>query len=217
MIKAVGIEKSYNGEKVLKDVSLHIKKGEFLSIMGESGSGKSTLVSILGGFLAPDLGKVYFEDKDIFSLTESEISRLRCTKMGFVFQFFRLIPTLTVQDNIYLPAIMGKKLNKENIEYANELVSKLKLEGVLNKYPSELSGGQCQRVAIVRALVYKPELIILDEPTGALDSEMEECVMKVLAQINTMQGTTIIQVTHSPKVAGYSNRIITIKDGKIQQ
>ena len=217
MIKATNIEKAYNGEKVLKGISLEIKQGEFVSIMGESGSGKSTLLSILGGFLAPDNGQVLFENEDIFTFDDKRLAGIRCSKMGFVFQSFRLIPTLTAKENMLLPATLGKKVNEETCAYVEELQKELKLEGLLDKYPEQLSGGQCQRVAIVRALAYKPSIVILDEPTGALDSAMEERVMHLLTRVNQIHGTTIVQVTHSKKVSEYGNRTIYLKDGEIDQ
>ena len=215
MIKATNIEKSYNGEKVLWGVSLDINDGEFVSIMGESGSGKSTLLSILGGFLDPDKGSVLLGGKDISEMRESELSRIRCTDLGFVFQGFKLIPTLSVRDNILLPAALGGKLGEERMAYLGTLADALGISSLLDKFPTQLSGGQCQRAAIARALVYEPSTVILDEPTSALDSEMERRVMELLADVNRKRGTTIIQVTHSSKVAEYGNRIIHIADGKI--
>ena len=215
MIKATNIEKSYNGEKVLWGVSLNINDGEFVSIMGESGSGKSTLLSILGGFLDPDCGNVILNGKDISEMSESELSRIRCTELGFVFQSFRLIPTLSARDNILLPAALGGRLGKDGEEYLAMLSDALGINALLDKFPTQLSGGQCQRVAIARALVYKPSIVILDEPTGALDSGMEKRVMELLSDINQRLGTTIIQVTHSSKVAEYGNRMIRLADGKI--
>ena len=215
MIKASGIQKSYNDEKVLKGVSLEIKAGEFVSIMGESGSGKSTLLSILGGFLAPDAGQVTWWGEDVSTFSNNRLAQIRSTEVGFVFQSFRLIPTLTVQDNLYLPATLGKKMSQNTRAYVAELVEELNLSGLLKKYPTQLSGGQCQRVAIIRALAYKPSLVILDEPTGALDSSMEEKVMALLSKVNRVHSTAIVQVTHSKKVADYGNRIIYLKDGEI--
>ena len=215
MIKCENVEKSYNGEMVLKSVSLEIKRGDFVSIMGKSGSGKSTLISILGGFLAPDCGRVLWQGEDISTFSEKKVASLRSSKLGFVFQSFKLIPTLCAKDNIFLPATLGGRVTKETEDYASELSKELGIDGLMKKYPDMLSGGQCQRVAIVRALIYKPEILILDEPTGALDSEMEERVMKVLSRINEALGTTVIQVTHSQKVAEYGNRIINIRDGEL--
>ena len=215
MILAENIEKSFNGERVLKSVSLEIKAGEFVSVMGKSGSGKSTLISILGGFLRPDAGRVLLDGEDISSFGEKDKARLRSSKLGFVFQSFKLIPTLSAWDNIILPATLGKRMNDDTVCYAKELAEELGIDHLMKKYPDMLSGGQCQRVAIVRSLIYKPELLILDEPTGALDSEMESRVMGVLSRINKNLGTTVIQVTHSTRVAEYGNRIINIRDGEI--
>ena len=217
MIVAKSIEKSYNGEKVLKGVSLEIKDGEFVSIMGKSGSGKSTLISIIGGFLKPDGGEVTVNGKNLFSLREKELSQLRCTELGFVFQAFKLIPTLSVTDNILLPLTHNKSNTEEARKYVMELACELGIDGMLEKLPHQLSGGQCQRVAIARALSYKPSIIILDEPTGALDTAMEKTVMELLSKINRELGTTVIQVTHSERVAAYGTRIINIKDGVINE
>ena len=215
MIIAKDIIKSYNNEQVLKGIDLKINDGEFVSVMGESGSGKSTLLSILGGFLSPDGGTVFWNGEDISLFNDNKKASFRCSSMGFVFQSFQLIPTLTVEDNILLPAVLGKRANEETYAYVAELVKILTLEGLLKKYPTQLSGGQCQRVAIVRALAYKPSVIILDEPTGALDSGMEEVVMKLLQKVNVEYKTTIVQVTHSEKVASYGSSIIRLKDGRI--
>jgi len=217
MIKAVQIEKSYNNEKVLKSIDLTVEEGEFLSIMGESGSGKSTLISILGGFLQPDCGKVFWKGQDISKFSQNQMAEMRCSTVGFVFQSFKLISTLTAKDNILLPVTLGKKYNEQTQKYIDELTKELNLTELLDKYPDQLSGGQCQRVAIVRALAYKPKLVILDEPTGALDSVMEQKVMGVLSRINRELKTTIIQVTHSQNVSKVGSRIIVLKDGQIQQ
>ncbi|MBQ3493722.1 MAG: ABC transporter ATP-binding protein [Clostridia bacterium] len=217
MIKAVQIEKSYNNEKVLKSIDLTVEEGEFLSIMGESGSGKSTLISILGGFLQPDCGKVFWNGQDISKFSQNQMAEMRCSRVGFVFQSFKLISTLTAKDNILLPVTLGKKYNEQTQKYIDELTKELNLTELLDKYPDQLSGGQCQRVAIVRALAYKPKLVILDEPTGALDSVMEQKVMGVLSRINRELKTTIIQVTHSQNVSKVGSRIIVLKDGQIQQ
>ena len=215
MIEARNIEKSYGNEKVLKGVSLKISPGEFVSIMGESGSGKSTLLSILGGFLRQDAGEVLWSGKEISSMDEKKMAELRATDMGFVFQSFCLIPTLNVKDNLLLPATLGKKVNKELLSYGENLLETLKLSDMVKKFPHQLSGGQCQRVAIARSLIYRPKVVILDEPTGALDSGMEEVVMELLSKINREDNTTVVQVTHSMRVAGYASRIIRLSDGEI--
>lgn len=215
MIKIESIEKSYNGERVLKGVSLAIRDGEFVSVMGESGSGKSTLLSILGGFLAPDGGRVVWDGKEIGTLSEKELSALRCDKMGFVFQSYQLIPTLNVNDNLLLPTVLGKKLSEQTKKYVWALIEELEIAPLLKKFPHQLSGGQCQRVAIIRALAYSPSVLILDEPTGALDSRMEKKVMDLLSRINREKKTTVVQVTHSMNVASYGRRIIRLADGEI--
>lgn len=215
MIEIKNIEKSYGNERVLKGISLEFPVGEFVTIMGESGSGKSTLLSILGGFLQPDSGEVLWSGENICTFSDDKMAALRSSKLGFVFQSYRLIPTLNVNDNLLLPTIFGKKLNKDTLKFADELINTLKLSELLTKYPNELSGGQCQRVAIARALVYKPDVIILDEPTDALDSGMEQVVMELISRINRELHTTVIQVTHSKRVAEYANKIIYLKDGEI--
>lgn len=215
MIQATNIEKSYNGERVLFGVSLDIANGEFVSIMGESGSGKSTFLSILGGFLDADGGQVLLDGEDVSKMSENRLAQIRCTTLGFVFQGYKLIPTLTARDNLLLPAVLGGKKEEELADYLKELSDALGISGLLEKFPDQLSGGQCQRVAIARALLYKPQTLILDEPTGALDSEMEKRVMELLRAVNRELGTTVVQVTHSKIVAEYGNRIVYLKDGKI--
>jgi putative ABC transport system ATP-binding protein len=215
MIQATNIQKSYNGERVLFGVSLNIADGEFVSIMGESGSGKSTLLSILGGFLSADAGEVLLDGESVSQMSERRLAEIRSTALGFVFQGYRLIPTLTARDNLLLPAVLGGKSEDELKEYLQHLANALGIAGLLEKFPDQLSGGQCQRVAIARALLYKPKTLILDEPTGALDSEMERRVMELLRAVNQELGTTVVQVTHSKTVAEYGNRIVYLKDGKI--
>ena len=215
MIHATNIEKSYNGEKVLLGISLDVAEGEFVSIMGESGSGKSTLLSILGGFLSADEGMVLLNGENVADMNEKQLAQLRCTSLGFVFQSYRLIPTLNVRDNLFLPARLGGKSKSDCAEDLVMLSNALGISQLFDKFPNELSGGQCQRVAIARALLYRPKILILDEPTGALDSAMEKKVMDLLVRINRERGTTIVQVTHSNTVSKYGNRIVYLKDGKI--
>ena len=215
MIKVERIEKSYNGERVLKGVSLSIRDGEFVSVMGESGSGKSTLLQLLGGFLSPDAGRVLWDGQDIASFSERALAALRCERMGFVFQSYQLIPTLNVKDNLLLPTVLGGRLNEETKKYVEMLCEELEITPLMKKLPETLSGGQSQRVAIIRALAYRPSTVILDEPTGALDSRMEGKVMALLSRINKRDKTTVIAVTHSERVAAYADRIVRISDGEI--
>ncbi len=215
ILQLIDITKNFGDIAVLKGINLSINKGDFVSIIGASGSGKSTLLTIMGGIDTPTSGTVMMGDVDITNFKEKEKAVLRRTKLGFVFQFFNLAPYLTAKENIQLPLI----LNKENLSSKEEellkLASYLKIDGILHKLPSELSGGEQQRVAIARALVYHPELILLDEPTGNLDSTTAKETMELLSSINKDLGSTIVQVTHSLDNAQYGNRIIEIKDGQI--
>ena len=209
------IGKSFDGREILHGVSFTVKSGDFLSITGESGSGKSTLLGIMGGVLRPDKGSVLIGETDIASLSEKELAKMRRTRLGFVYQFFNLIPTMTVRDNILLPLILdGKKVSKYK-ERFDELVAFTHLGAVLDSYPDTLSGGEQQRAAILRALIHDPEVIFLDEPTGNLDSENARAVMTLLSDLNQKYGVTVVQVTHSEQGAAYGNRVITIKDGSL--
>ncbi|MCC0672967.1 ABC transporter ATP-binding protein [Clostridioides sp. ES-S-0145-01] len=203
--------------KVLKDISLQVMKGEFVSIMGQSGSGKSTLLYILGGLDTPTSGKVYMNGTDISYFNDDKMSIIRRRNIGFVFQFYNLIPNLNVEENIMLPLLLdGKKMN----DYKNQLNDILEIVGLSDKrkhIPRKLSGGQQQRVAIARALIGKPEILFADEPTGNLDSKTGAEIMQLLRKINQESGQTIIMVTHSPEAAGSSNRIITVLDGVIAE
>lgn len=212
MIKLKGIVKSYNGEPVLHNINLTVQDGDFLTIMGESGSGKSTLLGIAGGFIAPDEGRVLWNGEDISTFSKAKAAKFRCTKLGFVFQSFHLISTLTARENIMLPSLLSERNSQA---YMLEICSRLGIAEMLDKFPEQLSGGQQQRVAIARSLTYKPETLILDEPTGALDSSFERDVMELIKEVNSELKTTIIQVTHSAVVAAYSRRVVRIKDGKL--
>lgn len=216
IINAQNISKSFNNDIwVLDDVSLEIPKGDFVSIVGASGSGKSTLLTILGGMDIPTKGKVFFDGEDITVLKESRLAKLRRTKIGFVFQFFNLAPYLTVEENIILPVVLNGEKKKSYSERLDYLLDYLGIAAYRNKMPSKLSGGEQQRVAIARGLIFEPEVIFLDEPTGNLDSKSAQSIMELLKKINQEMGTTILQVTHSSKNAEYGNKVILIKDGKI--
>ena len=202
--------------RVLKNVSLKVLKGEFVSIMGQSGSGKSTLLYILGGLDTPTEGTVSMNGADISRFNDAKMSQIRRQNIGFVFQFYNLIPNLNVEENIMLPLLLdGKKFK----DYRKQLDNILEIVGLSDRRkhtPRELSGGQQQRAAIARALISDPEILFADEPTGNLDSKTGAEIMKLLQSINKNSGQTIIMVTHSPEAAKNSNRIITVKDGMIE-
>lgn len=215
VLKCENVSKKFGEHLVLDDVSLEIKKGSFVSIVGASGSGKSTLLTILGGIDKPTQGKVYLGDREISSMTEKELAILRRTDLGFVFQFFNLAPYLTAEENVLLPIMLAGKVTDEHKTRAKELMGYLGILELKDKLPSKMSGGEQQRVAIARGLIINPEVILLDEPTGNLDSKNAEEIMNLLTKINKEMNATIVQVTHSDHNAGYGDVIITIKDGKI--
>ncbi|WNX85541.1 ABC transporter ATP-binding protein [Agathobaculum sp. NTUH-O15-33] len=199
----------------LKDVSLRVAKGEFVSIMGPSGSGKSTLLYILGGLDTPTSGHVLLDGADISRLDDDKMSRLRRQKIGFVFQFYNLIPNLNVEENVLLPLLLD---GKRAADYRKRLDDMLALVGLSDRRghtPRELSGGQQQRVAIARALIGAPEILFADEPTGNLDSETGDEIMRLLRQVNRETGQTVIMVTHSPEAAKSSTRVLTVRDGAL--
>jgi putative ABC transport system ATP-binding protein len=218
ILEAKNLIKSFNGiRKVLDGINISVEKGDFISILGASGNGKSTLLTILGGMDRPDAGEVFLNGVDLCALKEKELAKLRRTQIGFVFQFFNLAPYLSVEENILLPAFFDGKGKKNYEEKLNYLLDYLKIADLRNKMPSKLSGGEQQRVAIARGLIYEPDIIFLDEPTGNLDSKSAEEIMELLKKINSETGTTIIQVTHSRQNASYGNRIVYIKDGSIEE
>ncbi len=201
--------------EVLKDISLQVMQGEFVSIMGPSGSGKSTLLYILGGLDAPTSGHVLLNGTDISRFGDEKMSCIRRQKIGFVFQFYNLIPNLNVEENIMLPLLLdGKKVGgyKKQLEQILEIVG---LSDRRRHTPRELSGGQQHRVAIARALIGNPEILFADEPTGNLDSKTGAEIMALLREINRTSGQTIIMVTHSPEAAKSSGRMINVQDGII--
>lgn len=200
---------------ILNNINLSVKKEDFLTIMGPSGSGKSTLLYLLGGLDNPSSGKVLLLGKDISLMKDSTESSMRRKELGFIFQFYNLIPNLNVEENILLPIILD---NKKVKDYTRQLEEILKLVGLSSRRehrPSQLSGGQQQRVAIARALISNPDIILADEPTGNLDSKTGSEVLALLHKIHKTQGKTIIMVTHSEEAASYGNRSIYLKDGII--
>ena len=215
LLSCLIVTKYFGENRVLNDVSLERERGSFVSIIGASGSGKSTLLTILGGIDKPTEGKVLLDGAEISTMSEKELAILRRTKLGFVFQFFNLAPYLTAEENVLLPIMLSGKVKEEDRQRANELMEYLGISELKNKLPGKMSGGEQQRIAIARGLIINPEVILLDEPTGNLDSKNSEEIMNLLKRINKEFNTTIVQVTHSDINARYGNVIITIKDGKI--
>ena len=215
MLIAKDIVKNYKSQEVLRKATLTVLDGEFVSIMGESGSGKSTLLSILAGNMRADSGSVMLDGEDITSFGEKELAILRREKLGFVYQSLNLIPTLNAEDNILLPVFLARKpvaSGKKRLEF---LAERLEITKLFKKFPDDMSGGERQRVAIARALINEPKIIMLDEPTGSLDSRTTEEVLKLLSYINKEFGITIIQVTHSIEAAKAGDRIIRLIDGRV--
>ena len=199
--------------EALKDINLEIEQGEFVAIVGPSGSGKSTLLHLLGGVDKPTSGEVIIKGESVYKLKEKELSVLRRRKIGFVFQSFNLIPVLSVEENIKMPALLDHQ--KVDKEYFKDLVKTLGISDRLNHLPSELSGGQQQRVAIARALINKPAIILADEPTGNLDSETSKEIMEMLKLSVRKYNQTAIVITHDLSIAENADRVIKIKDGKV--
>ncbi len=197
----------------LKNVDLEIEQGTFVTIIGKSGSGKSTLLHVMGGLEKPDGGKVVIQDISLYDLKDDELTILRRRQIGFVFQFFNLIPSQNVYENIILPMRLDGR--KEDPEYVEDIIQMLGLEDKKLSYIDELSGGQQQRVAIARALASKPTIILLDEPTGNLDSQNSEEVMDLLKISQRKYNQTIVMVTHDAMMANKADRVITIEDGQI--
>lgn len=198
----------------LRGMNIKIKKGEFVSIMGPSGSGKSTAVNMIGCLDLPTSGTIYLDNEDISQFEESELAQIRGKKIGFIFQTFNLIPTLTALENVTLPMIFQGVSEENRLKIGKEILDLVDLEDRMHHKPNELSGGQRQRVAIARALVNDPEIILADEPTGNLDSKTGKVVIEFLKKLHRKKGKTIIMVTHDSEVAKAADRKILIKDGK---
>lgn len=217
ILKIENLKKVYgSGEievKALDDISFQVEEGEFIAIIGPSGSGKSTLLHSIAGLEKPTSGNVYFYDKDIYKMNKKELTILRRQKIGIIYQFYNLIPTLNVEENITLPIELDRK--KIDTKKLDEIIKFLGLEKRKKHLPNELSGGQQQKVAIGRALMINPTIILADEPTGNLDSKSSEEIMQVLKKANKDYKQTIIMITHNLEIAKLADRIIKIEDGKI--
>jgi len=200
----------------LQDVTMDIKRGEFIALMGPSGCGKSTLLNLLGAIDQPSSGRLLMEGVDLSTLNDAQLTRLRAEKMGYVFQFFNLISTLTAAENIALPLEMTHSSASEVKERVSAMLEEVGLSHRTGHYPSQLSGGEMQRVAIARALIKKPQLILADEPTGNLDTENGAKIMDLLLALTRKQGSTLVMATHSIEAAALANIIYPIRDGRIQ-
>lgn len=222
MIKLLNVNKSYKLDDdiiftALNKIDLTIEKGEFSSIIGPSGSGKSTLMHIIGLLDKPTSGSIYINNKDVSKLNDNELSSLRNTFVGFVFQQFNLINKLTVMENILIPTIYTRsELSYDPVEKAHYLLKRFGLETKERSFPNKISGGQQQRVAIARALIMTPKLILADEPTGNLDSKSGAEILKLLHELHESEKMTVVIVTHDPNIAHQTNRKIEIADGEIQ-
>lgn len=217
IIKADDIKKSYGETHAMRGISLEIKRGEVLAIMGPSGSGKSTLLHTLAGIIKPDSGKVYFGGSRIDNLNDHGRTMLRRTKFGFVFQFSQLVPELTAIDNVAVPLLLNGIPRGEAYHQAEQWLNKVGItDAKLNHLANQLSGGQIQRVAIARAMVINPEVLFADEPTGSLDSLNSELVMKMFIKTAKENGTTVVMVTHEPTIAAYADREIIVRDGRVE-
>ena len=217
ILKVENISKIYgpnnNSVKALDNISFTINQGEFISIIGASGSGKSTLLHILGGIDKPTSGQVWLENINLANLTDNQLAGIRRSKIGIIYQFYNLIPTLTVEENITLPILLDhKNVNKKRLDNILEILDIKERRDFL---PNQLSGGQQQRVAIGRSLIYSPSIILADEPTGNLDSKNSENIINLLKNLNKKLKQTLVIVTHNLEIAKQSDRIIELKDGKI--
>jgi putative ABC transport system ATP-binding protein len=213
MIELENVQKNYGTRVVFRGISLAVKSGEFVAVMGSSGSGKSTLLNLLGGMDVPDHGRIAVDGEIISSYSEEELTVYRRQKVGFIFQFFNLLPNITVYENIEMPLLLnGEEGYEEKITAYMELVG---LEGREKDYPAALSGGEQQRVAIVRALIKEPGIILADEPTGNLDSRTGASIVELIREVAGKNRKTVVMVTHNQAVAEYADRIIRMQDGAL--
>ena len=217
MIELKLIDKSYGNQKILDKISLNIKKGEFISIVGPSGAGKTTLLNIIGtieDFDKSEKSKFLINSQDITKLNDKNLSKFRNNNIGFVFQFHQLLPELTVEENILLPTMIKGDEKDSSDKYFIELISILGIDSILNKYPNSISGGERQRAAVARAMINKPSILLADEPTGNLDSKNEEEIISLFKKVNKDLGVTIVLVTHNHNFSKLADKCFTLRDGK---
>lgn len=218
MISLTGVCKSYDGRRqvtALDNVNLHIERGEMVSIVGPSGSGKSTLLNLIGGLDQPTSGEISIDGKKVSGLSDDELTRLRRDKIGFIFQFFNLLPSLTCVENVALPLHLKGMPRRETVARASKLLDLVQLSHRVGHLPDELSGGERQRVAIARALAFSPPVLLADEPTGNLDTRTGTEVLKLIRDLHQTLQTTVLIVTHDPAVADSCPRTVTIRDAHI--
>jgi putative ABC transport system ATP-binding protein len=213
MIRLENIEKYYGTRAVFRGINLSVKSGEFVAVMGSSGSGKSTLLNLIGGMDLPDAGRIVVDDDIVSSYTEEQLTAYRRKKVGFIFQFFNLLPNITIYENIEMPLLLNGEKG-----YEKKISAYIKMAGLVgreNDYPASLSGGEQQRVAIARALIHDPRIILADEPTGNLDSHIGASVAELIRNVAKKNGKTVVLVTHNQAIAAYADRIIRILDGAL--
>lgn len=215
LLVADKLSKNFGPTEALRGASCTIQSGEIVAIMGPSGSGKSTLLHCLAGILLPDSGVALYAGQDLGRMSEQQRSRLRLTEFGFVFQFGQLVPDLNGEENVALPLLLRGESRRAAVSTAREWLEALDVSGAAAKLPGELSGGQAQRVALARAFAIQPRVIFADEPTGSLDSLAGESVMELLTAAARENGTTVVIVTHDPRVAAYASREIVVRDGRV--
>lgn len=212
MITLENVDKYYGDCKVLNGVNLEVRTGEFLAVMGSSGSGKSTLLNLIGGMDRPDDGTIVVDNEEITAYTDRQLTLYRRKKIGFIFQFFNLLPNITVFENIQMPLLLS---GAEGEEQVHTYIRRVGLKGKEAGFPFQLSGGQQQRVAIARALIHNPDIVLADEPTGSLDSVTGESIMDLLKQLVEELGKTVVLVTHEAPLTRYAQRVVRIRDGAI--
>ena len=217
LLKLEKIAKSYSNDRTILDqVDLQINAGERIAIVGPSGSGKTTLLNLIGTLDRPDSGTMTFENQNLSTLNDQQLAQFRNRKVGFVFQMHHLLPQLSLWENVLLPTLTDRALQgKETEDRAKRLIDRVGLGGVVNQKPSELSGGECQRTAVVRALINRPALLLADEPTGALDQQSSGNLTDLLVELNREEGVALVVVTHSLEVAKKMDRIYTLNEGKL--
>jgi putative ABC transport system ATP-binding protein len=212
MIKLINVEKYYGETRVLAGINLEMEKGDFISIMGSSGSGKSTLLNLIGGMDKPDKGNIFINGEDISLYDDNRLTLYRRERIGFIFQFFNLLPNITVFENIQIPLLLKGITDNARVK---EYIRFVGLDGKEQSYPYQLSGGQQQRIAIVRALIHDPDIILADEPTGSLDSQTGDTIMELIINLVEKTKKTVLLVTHDQSIAQFAHEIFRIKDGVI--